>query len=207
MENKFVVFALVSCLGGLFIAGTSEAAFYKYVDKNGVVCFADDLQVVPEQYRSQAVIVDAESKDDEVRPANPVLKKPEAALDPSSDPWGSKRPRPLSIRLMISGAVGISAFLVFLIIKSLPDLKDNKKILSIVRGSLIGAVSVYLILAHVKDVKTVFGITGQTVEEVQQRSAEKGKKATQAIKSLDAAFEEAQKAQESGAGEPREDNK
>ncbi len=208
MEKKFVMFALVSCLGGLFFASTGGAAFYRYVDKNGVICFADDLQVVPEQYRSQAVIVDAESKDDTVSPANPGRNKPEAAApDASSVRSESGRPRPLSTRLVISTAVGLSAFLVFAMISNLPALKENKNVLSIIRGSLIGAVLVYLIVAHVKDVKTALGITGQTVEEAQRRSAEKGKKAAQAIKTLDATFEEAQKALESGTGEPREDNK
>jgi hypothetical protein len=205
MKKVTIVFALFFCLGIMVFVRNSDAAYYKYIDKDGVVCFADNLQVIPEQYRAQAVIVETEAKDDEIKPAGTVVSKtePAPAADTRQEVKGS---RPLSTRLMISGAVGLGALLIFVVISSQSELKENKKILSLVRGSLITVVSLYLVFAHAGDMMTIFGAAGQTVEEVQQQSAEKGKKAAQAIKSLDAMFEEAQKvqkAQEATTGQTR----
>ncbi len=192
MKKICMFFAVVLCLGGMVVVRDSQAAFYKYVDKDGVVCFADDLQVIPEQYRAKAVIVQNESKDVDVKPAG-LEPKMEAAPSASEAKPEVRRPRPLSIRLMISAAVGLGAFLIFVVVSR--QLEEDKKALSIVRGSLLAGVSIYFIVAHAGDVMTLFGLTGKAVEEVERRSEEKGKKAARAIKSFDALFEEAQKAQ------------
>lgn len=195
MKKVTITFALFFCLGIMVFVRNSDAAYYKYIDKDGVVCFADNLQVIPEQYRAKAVIVETEAKDDEIKPAGPAVFKTEPAPTAAEVKQEVKAPRPLSTRLMISGAVGFGALLIFVVINSQPELKENKKVLSLVRGSLMAVVSLYLVFAHAGDVMTLFGAAGKTVEEVQQQSAEKGRKAAQAVKSLDALFEEAQKAQ------------
>ncbi len=194
-EKVTIMLALLICLGSMVFIRDSDAAYYKYIDKDGVPCFADDLQVIPVQYRAQAVIVETQAKDDEVKPAGPAVRKTEPAPAEADARQEVETPRPLSTRLMISGAVGLGAFLIFVVISSLPELKENKKVLSYIRGTLMAAVSVYLVVAHAEDVMTLFGAAGRTVEEAQQKSAEKGKKAAQAVKALDALFEEAQKAQ------------
>jgi len=206
MKKTLVSLALLFFFGGIFLAGHADASFYKYVDKNGVVCFADNMQVIPEQYRTAAVIVQDKAADEDAKPAEPKLVN--AAETPSvaqASPV-TEGPRPFTTRLLISGAVVIGAVLLFGVAGTLPRLRENKKFLSLLQGSLIGLVALYLSAAHAKDVMTLFGIAGQTVEKVQQQSAEKGKKAGEAMKSLDALIGEAQKAQkaqnaEAGEGE------
>lgn len=196
MKTFILVFGVVFSFY-LLSPGVSDAAIYKYVDKDGVPCFADDLQVVPEQYRASAVIVEGDAKDDETKASRPVtLQNTETqSLAAAVETKPVRRPLPLSIRVMISAAVAIAGLVIFLVLKKLPELKDNKKVLLAIRGSLIGVVAIYLVVAHVKDVLIVFGLASQTIEDAQQRSAEKGKKAAQVIKSIDAMFDEAQKAQ------------
>lgn len=197
MKKITIVFALFFCLGSMVFVRNSDAAYYKYIDKDGVVCFADNLQVIPEQYRAKAVIVETEAKDDEIKPAGPAVSKTEPAPAGADTRQEVKGPRLLSTRLMISGAIGLGALLLFVVINSQSELKENKKVLSLIRRSLMAVVLLYLIFAHAGDVMTIFGAAGKTVEEVQQQSAEKGKKAAQTIKSLDTMFEAAQKAQTS----------
>jgi hypothetical protein len=204
MKKISAAFALLLCLGGIFFIRVSDAAIYRYVDKDGVICFADNLQVIPEQCRTTAVIVDNEAKGD-VKPSKPAVdNKADAALSAAEVKPENRGPRPLSIRLMISGAVGLSALLIFVVISKLPELKENKKVLSLIRASLIGIMSLYLIVAHVNDMMTIFGAAGRVVEDVQNQSAEKGKKAVQAIKSLDSLFEEAQRTQETSTAESKD---
>ncbi len=209
MRKTLLCFALLLCLGGMIIVRDSHASFYKYINKDGVACFADDLQAVPEQYRASAVIVETETDDDRATPAAPAGPAANKAETPVS--VSEARPesgRPLSTRLMISGAVGLGAFFIFVVISS--QLKEDKKALSIVRGLLMAGVSMYLVAAHVGDVMTMFGLAGKAVEEVERRSEERGKKAAQTIKSIDAMFDEAQKAQkaqESQSDEPAEPEK
>jgi hypothetical protein len=120
----------------------------------------------------------------------------------ASAPNQTSRRRPLSIRLMISAAVSIAVVLLTIIIARQPEVKKNHRIGEIIRNSMIGILSFYLIIAHAKDVMIVLGFMDKAVEEAQQRSAEKGKRAAQAMKTLDAFFEDAEKAEKSMNTEP-----
>jgi hypothetical protein len=55
-------------ISGLSVTSTAFAAIYKYVDKNGMIYFADDLQSIPAQYRAAAKIVSGEAKPGEQEP-------------------------------------------------------------------------------------------------------------------------------------------
>ena len=90
--------------------------------------------------------------------------------------------RPLGTRLIVSGVVGIAAILVFIVLSRLPAVKEKEKALSVIRGSLIAIVSLYVIVAHIQDMMTVIGTAGRAVEDVQNRSADRGKKAGKAVK-------------------------
>ena len=70
-------FAALSLLGPF--PGPSEAAFYKYIDKNGSVHFTDQIDSIPPEYRNQI----KEYKDRQ--PAeSPSPKEGEAAKDPAA---------------------------------------------------------------------------------------------------------------------------
>ncbi len=206
--KKIILLVLAfCCLSGLFLVTSSYAVIYKYTDNEGIVSFADDLQAVPEKYRTTAVIVEGESKEeranqgDSVGSAHPEQQPSAAETKQISD---AKHPGPLSSRLMMSAGISVGAFLVFILISKQPELKENKKVLSFIRTGLIASVSLYLIVAHIRDVWTVFGLTGKTISEAQQQSAEKGKKAAQTIKQLDALFEQAQQAQQAEESKAKE---
>ncbi len=201
MRKYALLFAVLYCFLGPTFVGNCHAAIYKYVDKDGIVCFADDLQSVPEKYRSKAVIVEGEAKEDPEKLQTLAINNDnkageQAAANVSAETVQIRGPRPLSFRLMISAAVSLAGLLIFILLTKQAGLKENKKVHAIIRNSLISLVSLYLIIAHVKDVTTIFGMTGKAIDDVRQQSAEKGKRAAQAIKSIDALFEEAQKAQE-----------
>lgn len=205
MKRKYPLAVILYCLPGLIVAPDVSAAIYKYVDKDGIVCFADDLQFIPAKYRSKAVIVDGEAKE-EIKESGPVVAYPRK--EQSTEIAGERESRPsrsLSFRLMVSTAVVLAMALVFIILMKQAFVTENKKVYSIIRASFIGILSLYLIIAHGRDVLTVFGMAGKAIDDAQQRSAEKGKKAAEAIKKLDALFEQAQKAQEASS-QPGDDH-
>jgi len=151
---------------------------------------------VPEQFRGTAIIVEGESNEEEaVMPDTSPSVPAEAPAAGPAPQYQGKRTRPLSSRLMISAAVGLSAVLLFIIVVARQSgLHLDNKILSRFRAGLIALVSLYLVFAHARDVMIIFGFAGRAIEDVQQQSAEKGKKAVEAMKTIDALFEEAQKA-------------
>jgi hypothetical protein len=196
MKKYMLPAVLLLSLLTLVIKSARHAAIYKYVDKDGVVSFADDLQQVPEKYRATAVIIEGESKENETKIAAPVIDTTsEQTVPQAATQVQTKRSQPLSIRLMISGGVSILVVVLMIIIAKQPEVKRNERIGAIIRNSMIGILSLYLIIAHAKDVMIVLGIMDRAVEEVQERSAEKGRKAAQAIKSIDAVFENAEQAE------------
>lgn len=210
MKKILIVFAVLHCLLGISFVNESEAAIYKYIDKDGIVSFADNLQSIPEKYRSTALIVDGESKDDEAKPSRPVTvdKAAEEPLPEEASKPQSQGPKPLSVRLTMSAVVSLGLLLIFIVVSNQTPLKENKKVLSILRTSLIGILSFYLLVAHVKDVMGLFGTAGKAIDDVQQRQAEKGKKAAQAMKKLDGLIQETQKLEESlDAGSGEDDQK
>lgn len=175
-------------------AQNGSAAMYKYVDKNGTLCFANDLQSVPEQCRAAAVVVSDETQE-ERKPSSdqPVAASAEVIPPPASAP-AAKPGAPFSARLLISVCVMLLSGLAFWGLSRLTPLKKNTKMLPMVRVLLVAVVSLYLVYAHARDVLGVFGLVGRGVEEVEQRSAEKGKKAAQAIQKIDAFMQDAQQA-------------
>ena len=81
MNRKTLTVSLFILTLGLFAAMDCAAAIYKYTDKDGLITFADDLQAVPVQYRSQAVIVSGEDKEAEVKsPAGQAVPKEQTEI-------------------------------------------------------------------------------------------------------------------------------
>ncbi len=204
MKKISFAFALVICLG-LWFPQQSHASFYKYIDKDGVVCFADNLQAVPEQFRASAVLVQEEQQE-EYKPGTPPVTKTETApIAPAVQPQPVvNAPLPLSFRLGISAAVGIVAILLFVFAKSVPQLKQNPGALITIRGVLILGVSIYVVFAHVDDVMVMFGKASQKIDETQQKSADRGKKAARAMKQLNESVSEAQQVEKDQAAQLQE---
>lgn len=212
MKKRVIMSAALCALLAFCFVSDSYALIYKYINKEGIVCFADDLQQVPEKFRASAVIVEGETEDNgEKRSSatNTQMNKAEEQTARAETPAERTMPsapavHPLSVRLVISGAVCLGALSIFIILSKQAELKEKEKVLSVIRTSLIGIVSVYLIVAHVRDAMTMFGMAGRAIDNVQQQSAEKGKKAAKAMKALDTLFQEAERSQKEQGSDTKE---
>jgi hypothetical protein len=200
---------------GLLAAMDVSAAIYKYTDKDGLITFADDLQAVPVQYRSQAVIVSGEDKEAEAKsPAGQAVPKEQTEIKagehmpvlPSSvqtDETGGRKP--FGSRVLISAIAVVSALFVFVILGILDA--DHKKAIKIARVVIIWVVSVYLLYSHAGDVVHVFRSLGSNVESARQESEEKGKKAAKAMKALNAVIDQAGQSASGNSTEPGPEKK
>jgi len=170
----------------------SFGAIYKYIDNNGIVCFADDLQSIPEQCRATAKIVSGDREEErnsspQQRPETQTETKTGNAVSsshPEKAPIASYAKSLFSGRMLISAVVVVSALFAFVILGILDA--DHKKAIRIVRVVILWGMSVYLILAHVGDVVTMFRTVKGEVDTVQHDSEEKGKKAAKALKEINA---------------------
>jgi hypothetical protein len=194
----------------LSATSNSFAAIYKYIDKNGIICFADDLQSIPEQCRATAKIVSGE-QEEERKPA--IQKRPQAQAEAKPGNAASSSDRGTvsikgtvkslySSRLLISLVVVVSALFAFVILGILDA--DHKKAIRIVRMVIFWGMSVYLIVAHAGDVVYLFRTLEGKVDTVQRKSEEKGEKAAKAIKEMNAFMEHGNNAasQDSGGVNP-----
>ena len=179
----------------LSAASNSFADFYKYIDKNGILCFADDLQSVPEQYRATANIV---SNERESEPKSAIQKQPpvraeanpgneESSPDPGKVSRGGFAKSLFSGRVLISVAVMVSALFAFVILGILDV--DHKKATKIVRVVILWGMSLYLIVAHGGDAVNMFKTLKGEVDTAQRESEEKGKKAAKAMKELNSVIQ------------------
>ena len=201
-----LVFVLAMVLSA---TSNSFAAIYKYIDKNGIICFADDLQSIPEQCRATAKIVSGE-QEEERKPA--LQKRPETQAEAMPGNASSSDRGKVSIegtvkslfssRLLISVVVVVSALFAFVILGIIDA--DHKKAIRIVRVVILWGMSVYLIVAHGGDVVHMFRTLEGKVDTVQRESEEKGKKAAKAIKEMNAFMEHGNNAasQDSGGVDP-----
>ncbi len=181
----FVVFSVSLPPNGL-------AAIYKYTDKDDMIHFVDDLQSVPEQYRSSAKIVNGEDKEEIKKqssqpPAQTETKKAEISTSNIAE---KVEAAPFGKRAIISAIIIVSALFAFVILNRLD--MDNKKVISITRIIILWGISIFLLYAHVGDVVSVFSSIGGKIENTQQQAEEKGKKAAKAIKAMDAIIERAE---------------
>jgi hypothetical protein len=178
------------------------AATYKFIDKNGQVGFADDLQMVPEPYRATAVLISGEAKEGLADQGMPETPEAQAPAPGSSVPVLVQAPAhqaqpqpekglPFSLRLAVSIAVVIATILLSVFLDKVGALHGQARTIHILRVSLTWLVVIYLVAAHAKDVWTIFKVAGHQVQSVSAESAKKGEKAAKAIQALDAAMERA----------------
>jgi hypothetical protein len=193
MQTRLLLVFIVALV--LSATANSFAAIYKYIDKNGIICFADDLQSIPEQCRATAKIVSGE-QEEERKPATQMRPEALAETKPGNAASSSDRGRVsiadyakslFSGRVVISVVVMVSALFAFVILGILDA--DHKKAIRIVRVVILWGMSVYLIVAHGGDVVNMFKTFERKVDTVQRESEEKGKKAAKAIKEMKASME------------------
>jgi len=199
MNRKTLGVLLFVITLGLLAAMDVSAAIYKYIDKDGLITFADDLQAVPAQYRAQAVIVSGEDKEAEAKsPAGQAVPKEQTEIK-AGEPLPAPPPivqtaetggkRSFGSRALISAIVVVSALFAFGVLGIIDA--DHKKAIKIARVVILWVASVYLLYSHAGDVVHVFSSIGSDVENARQASGEKGKKAAKAMKALNAVLDQA----------------
>jgi hypothetical protein len=176
----------------LSATSNSFAAIYKYIDKNGIICFADDLQSIPEQCRATAKIVSGE-QEEERKPAIQKRSQVQEEAKPGNAALSNDREK-----ATISVVVVVSALFAFVILGILDA--DHKKAIRIVRAVILWGMSVYLIVAHAGDVVHMFRTLEGKVDTVQRESEEKGKKAAKAIKEMNSFMEHGNNAASQDSG-------
>jgi hypothetical protein len=189
MRIRILLMFLFYCFFGFFSEQHSYAAIYKYLDKDGLICISNDLQSIPEQYRTSAKIVVGDEDRENNRPAQnqSVSGQPVRNQDQSLTvaPDKSFAPETESIfythRILLSASIIVSAVFVFIILGILET--DHKKAVAIVRIILLWAVVLYLLIAHAGDAIRMVQTVGGTIEDAKHHSEEKGKKAATAVKS------------------------
>lgn len=204
LMSVFVIAIVLSATSNSF------AAIYKYIDEYGIVCFADDLQSIPEKSRATAKIVSGDKEPDKT----PVIQKqPQAqaeAKQGNAEPSAVREKATIaghaksffSGSVLISVVVVVSALFAFVILGILDA--DHKKSIKIVRVVILWGMSLYLIVAHGGDVVNLFGTFKGKVDTAQRESEEKGKKAAKALKDLNGLIQNVdhEASQDPGGAEP-----
>jgi hypothetical protein len=185
------------------IGRESEAVIYKYMSEKGVPTFADDLQKVPEQYRSQAVVVsggndyDAYTEQEKARLAAEVRNQQEARATATP----VKTDEPIGARLIRSGIAACLIMALLFVVSHLDAIREQEHLLTRIRTVLVLLLVAFFGFTHTRDVMGLFGKVGETVVSpvagIQEKSAERGKKAAEAYKSMDKILD--QRAQEEEA--------
>jgi hypothetical protein len=207
MRPRTLLILLLCVVIGLAVYSEACAAIYKYVDKNGMIYFADDLQSIPAQYRSAAKIVSGEDRGENKdqtsqagRNAQTEITKPEATSSKAEKLSMEKQEgNSFYRRATTTIIIVVSALFVFVILRMLDT--EHKKLVAITRVVILWGISIYIIFAHTVDVVNAFSLIGKKIEGVQQQSEEKGKKASKAIKQLDSLIGQVEKMSTSGQGE------
>ena len=84
MKRISQILIMVGLFSVLNLVGSSEAAFYKYVDKNGGVHFTDQIDSIPPEYRHQIK---------EYRDRQPTETSSPKGNEPSKEPDAAERER------------------------------------------------------------------------------------------------------------------
>jgi hypothetical protein len=200
-KKVILIFGFV-CIFGLLSAQPGSAAIYKYIDRDGMLNFADDLQSIPAEYRASVKIAGTEtetngpsvsSKAEPQKPAPPAEPGPSVTPAPSTAVTQPERvsaaPVSFGRKLLISIIITVSALFAFVILKILDT--DHKKSVAVVRIVILWGMTVCLLYAHTGDVVRLFKKADNELTAAQQQSAEKGKKAIKAMKAMNELVEQA----------------
>lgn len=197
MKTKFLLLLSLCCFFAFLSAEHSHAAIYKYLNKDGLISFANDLQSVPEQYRASATVVsgdtdqeDHQSIQDRQTPGQatgnhgdaPALVHDKAVETRNENSF-------FNSRLLLTAIVVVSAVFAFIVLGILET--DHKKTVAVIRIALVWAVAIYLLIAHAGDAVRMVRTVGGTIEVTKHQSEEKGKKAAKAVKAWGELMEQA----------------
>lgn len=199
MVRMRVVRTCVLCMFILLAGRESQAVIYKYVNAKGVPTFADDMQKIPEQYRSQAVIVSGVAVDENAGKEKARLAEETRVRQERTD-VPARTEELISARLVRSGiAAGLFIAIMF-VISNLHVPQEQAQVLLRVRTSLVLLLIAFVGYTHAGDVAGLFGKAAETVLKpitgIQEQSAARGRKAAEAYKSVNNIVEQAARNEE-----------
>jgi len=203
-----MVMVVAGCLLVLGIASESFAVKYRYryCDEKGEAFFVDDLQQVPEKYRSRAMIVSTEEIDEQVHQAVEQERSRSAAEVEASSRARERAEQQAAVaqaqtgkekRLPVGWAVGAASFLVvaIIVLPMIDALRVHSRAVESARSVLALLLLAVLVISFGKDVLRLFRAAGETVTGMQRQSAERGKKAAQFYKDMEKLAEQAESIQ------------
>ena len=169
----------------------SQAVIYKYVNEKGTPVFFDDLQKVPEQLRSQVVVVSGGNDYDAYAEQEKARLASEARIQEASQANAApmKTEERVSARLIRSGVAVVLFIALLFVVTHIDAIREQAHLLYRIRIVLVVLLFVFLGITHARDVMGLFGTVGKTVvnpvASIQEESAARGKKAADAYKSMD----------------------
>jgi hypothetical protein len=193
MKKRTVLFVvLVLTVFSALGVREATAVFYRYTDEKGIVNITDNLQVIPEQYRSSAVMV---SDGEPERPAVSSKKKSpeESTAAAPEEPKQEKHGRSLADRLLLSGCITGVGIAVFIMLGKLYLPEQHRKFVPKARAAVIIVLSLYLVTAHLGDILRLAGMAWGTVESARDDARDRGKSAAKTVKKIDTILDGAER--------------
>jgi hypothetical protein len=196
MRMKLLFLSSFSCVFILLSAQYGHAAIYKYLNKDGTISIVNDMQSIPEQYRSGAKVI-VDGTDEEAHQSVQNQQAPEQHTGNHEHVQGITHTSGvdtqyenyfLNNHILLTAIVVISAVFVFIVLGILEP--DHKKAVVITRVTIVWAVALYLLIVHAGDAVRVFRTVSGAIDDVKQQSAEKGKNAAKAVKAMDKLVEQ-----------------
>jgi len=196
---KIMLFIAAILLNVIFIH-ESFAEVYKYVGKNGTVCFTDDLRSVPVEYREKAIIISEQVKKEESR-QSAGRSEENKGTDSTAGSIEKKEDAKENIKGVIKGfissrvfkiIVGIICFLfAFIIVGKISSSMGYRQIGTILRIGLTLLALLYIFNSYLQEVVNAFTTLKQDVLGVKKQAEEREQKVNKSVNEL---FQEPAKA-------------
>ena len=179
----------------------ARAVIYKYVDEKGDIRFVDDLQNIPAQQRSSAVMVsgtDASPDLSDAERAEAASRREEVHREQAAA--RRRDDDSLRTRLIISlSGAGVVAALLF-VTGNIDALRERRRVLMNIRRGLVAGFLVLVVVVHLPDLLGLFRKAGSPTpgpfSDIQAQQEERGRKAGASIKAFNQMLDQAAREEE-----------
>ncbi len=196
MKKVLIVMPLLSLLSIILIQGSFAdiQKYYKYIDKNGTECYADNLQSIPEEYKKKAVIISVQFKKDESRqsevqsengvPSSATENKKETAKIIDKEKVKEAIEGFVRSSLFKFIAVIIGFLLVFIIVGKVSSSLGHRGIGTLLRIALALLVLLYVFNSYLEEIVGAFTMLKEEVMGVKKQAEERNEKADKTMNEL-----------------------
>ncbi len=154
------------------------AEIYRYVDDNGVTCFADRQEAIPAKYRGRAVIVGKGPADTRAKDSVEAGTKPTVSTQKKSHPVEDIK---ATVQALIKNrwvqlfAYFVGFIVAFVLIGKVSSLLNHKQVGSVIRILLVVGLLTYLVSLHTQEIVGLFASLKEEVLGVTHEVDEKNK--------------------------------